>query len=356
LASSHFVDAFLEGSLPARASVTSRVKQLRRTVGRRVLERMYLHGAALADKLPHAKPERYGVQVLRDVPYLHSGLADHTLDVYRPVDAGSHAPLPLVIYMHGGGFYSLSKDTHAVLALSFARRGMVVVVPNYRLAPKHRFPAHLEDAAEALRFAVANAKQWGADPDHVIFAGESAGANLVTSMTLCLAYGRREPYARVMQQTGVYPRMVLAASGVFEVANGHRFAERYPNMSWFFDDRYRELEELYAPHVGGKPLAHDLINPLHLVEREAPHRDLPPFFLPVGSLDHLKDDTARMATALRAHGADVEAPVYSNGLHAFHAFVVLKAAQQCWEDHFRFMRARGTPVREPRVKIGFGLR
>jgi acetyl esterase len=93
------------------------------------------------------------------------------------------------------------------------------------------------------------------------------------------------------------------------------------------------------------------------VEREAPKRPLPPFFLPVGGWDHLKDDHARLAAALKRHGADVEAPVYEKELHAFHAFVLSKRAQKCWDDHFRFMHARGTPVDlEPKQKVGWGIR
>ena len=88
---------------------------------------------------PDARPERHGVQIVRDVPYLPSDRREHRLDVYRP--ARANGPLPVVVYIHGGGFRILSKDTHWIMALAFARRGFLVFNLSYRLAPRHRFPA-----------------------------------------------------------------------------------------------------------------------------------------------------------------------------------------------------------------------
>lgn len=326
----------------AAPDLDHRFVQLRRQVGAHLVAGLFQKAADLGRRFAKdADPARHGVEVLRDLPYLPSGLREHTLDVYRPVQRTE--PLPLVLYVHGGAFRSLSKDTHWIMGLAFARRGFVVANINYRLAPAHRFPAGLEDVAEAYRFAVAHAREWGADPSRVIFAGESAGANLVTALTFAMAYDRDEPLARVARSVGVMPQAVLAACGAFQVSNGERFKERY-GFGWFFDDRFLELAELYLPLVNGRPTSHDLADPLLLIEREAPPRPLPPFFLPVGTLDHLKDDHARMETALRRHGVDVEAPLYDKGVHAFHAFVPWETAKQCWRDHFDFLRRRGIPV------------
>lgn len=322
----------------------TRLVHLRRHVGATVVAGMFEQASLLGRRFAKdADPARHGVEVLRDIPYLKSGLPAHDLDVYRPVERDG--PRPLVLYVHGGAFRSLSKDTHWIMGLAFARRGFVVANVNYRLAPEHRFPAGLEDVAEAFRFAVDHAAEWGADPTRVIFAGESAGANLITALTCALAYDRDEPLARVAKSVGVMPHAVLAACGAFQVSNGARFQEKY-RFGWFFDDRFRELAELYLPLVGGKPTPHDLADPLCLLEREAPTRPLPPFFLPVGTYDHLKDDHARMEVALRRHGVDVEAPLYDKGVHAFHAFVTWQTAKRCWRDHFEFLRRRGVPVLE----------
>ncbi|HRI71997.1 MAG TPA: alpha/beta hydrolase, partial [Polyangium sp.] len=106
------------------------------------LRRSIDFGAHVASRmiyaLPVAHPGFYGVDVERDVPYLNSANPAHRLDVYQPRDA--RRP-PAVMYVHGGAFSTLSKDTHRVMALNFAARGYVVFNINYRLAPQHRFPA-----------------------------------------------------------------------------------------------------------------------------------------------------------------------------------------------------------------------
>src|SRR5262245_57988665 len=80
---------------------------------------------------PAARPRRHGVQVLRDVRYADGHGADRLLDVYQPV--GRPGPLPVVLYVHGGGFRILSKDSHWMMALAFARHGYLVFNINYRL-------------------------------------------------------------------------------------------------------------------------------------------------------------------------------------------------------------------------------
>lgn len=321
--------------------LNERLIRLRRRAGARFVAGTLERAALLGRKVKQAEPALHGLELLADVPYLKSGLREHTLDVYRPRDARR---LPVVFYVHGGAFRSLSKDTHWIMGLAFARRGIVVAMPNYRLAPAHRFPAALEDAAEALRYVKCHAEEWGGDPERIVLAGESAGANIVTSLSLAIAYEHEEPFARLVRSLDVHPLAVLAACGVFEVTNGKRFSEKY-KLHWFFDDRYRELEEHYPPWRDGGPVLHDLINPLLLLEREKPKRPLPPFFLPVGGLDHLRDDHERMEVVLRGYGVDVEAPVYPGEGHAFHAFVFRENARKCWQDHFEFLHKRGVSVK-----------
>ncbi|HEY4222716.1 MAG TPA: alpha/beta hydrolase [Myxococcota bacterium] len=312
---------------------------MRRRVGARLVARAFERAAQIGGLARQAKPEHHGLERIKDVAY--GARPEHLLDVYRPRDADN---APVVFYVHGGAFASLSKNTHWIMGLAFARRGFVVAMPDYRLSPEHRFPAHLEDTAAALRFVVDNARSWGGDPSRIIFAGESAGANLVTSLALCQAYERDEPYARIVRDQPT-PLAVLAACGVFEVTNTQRFNDKF-KLNWFIDDRFRELEMNYPAWENGAPVPHDLMNPLLLVEREAPKRALPPFFLPVGGGDHLRYDHERLEAALKRHGVDVEAPVYGREPHAFHAFVLSKNAQRCWRDHWEFLARHGVPVRD----------
>jgi acetyl esterase/lipase len=128
--------------------------RLRRRVGAAVVDGFF-RGVSRAGQLhPAARPERHRVEVLRDISYAPSNLAEHRLDIYRPTDRTG--PLPIVLYVHGGGFRILSKDTHWLMALAFARRGYVVFNVGYRLAPEHPFPAAVEDVCAAYAWVVQN--------------------------------------------------------------------------------------------------------------------------------------------------------------------------------------------------------
>src|SRR5215831_9671074 len=143
-----------------------RAESLRRRAGLLVLEAGFRGLARLGKLHPRANPSRHGVEVLRDLPYLPTGAAAHKLDVYRPETIGPRAQ-PVVLYIHGGGFRILSKETHWAMGLLFARRGFVVFNVNYRLAPAARFPAAIEDVCAAYLWALENAERFGGDASRI---------------------------------------------------------------------------------------------------------------------------------------------------------------------------------------------
>jgi acetyl esterase len=308
-----------------------RLQETRRHVGAFLTDGFFNGASRLGRLHPRARLERHGVERIVDVAYGEG--PDHVLDVYRPRDGG---PWPVVFYVHGGGFRILSKDTHWLMALAYARRGFVVFNVNYRLAPKHRYPCAVEDVHRAFAWVVAHASRFGGDPSRIVLAGESAGANLVAGLAVSLCYRRDEPHARAVFETGVVPRAVVPACGVFQVSDIRRLERRKPRMSSFIMDRLAEVEEAY---LGGDPeCSRDLADPLCVLERgEAPARPLPPFFLPVGTRDPLLPDTRRMAAALRKLGAIAEDRYYPGEVHAFHAFVMRPRARECWTDTFAFL-------------------
>ena len=311
----------------------------RRIISAALIESLFVAASRLGRLHPLSRPERHGVEVIRDIAYApDSPLVEHRLDIYRPRDVGS--PLPAVLYVHGGGFRILSKDTHWLMALAFARRGYVVFNMSYRLAPEHPFPAAVEDVALAYQWVVEHASEWGADGNSLILAGESAGANLVTAITLAAVYQRPEAFARKVWETGVVPKAVLPACGLFQVSDIDRFRRRKPKLSRFIANRLSGIERAY---LGRNHEEHgstlDFADILPWLERaETPDRPLPPFFIPVGTRDPILPDTRRLAAALEAHGGKAEARYYPGELHAFHALVFLRSARRCWRDTFAFLR------------------
>lgn len=310
------------------------------SAARWVNERFYRALSELGRLHPKADPAAHGVEVISDLSYAPLGpraeSPAHRLDIYRPQH--SSGPLPVVLYIHGGGFQMLTKDTHWIMGIGFARRDFVVVVVNYRIAPRYKFPAAVEDVAEAYRWTLAHARDFGGDPRRIVVAGESAGANLATTLTVMTTFERPEPYAQRVFDTGVTPVACLPACGILQVSDARRFSRRRP-LPRAISGQIERCESAYLPagEMGGENT--DLANPLLVLESDTESaRPIPPFFALVGTKDPLLDDTRRLSAALDRRGVEVEARYYPGGFHAFHAVPSLEIAREAWSDQFDFLR------------------
>ena len=313
------------------------MKIVRKKLGSALLTGLFESSAFLSSKLPVSQPERYGVEICRDIPYTHSGLKAHSLDVYRPKER--HGKLPVVLFIHGGGFRILSKETHWLMALTLARAGYVVFNINYRLAPKYPFPAAVEDAAAAYCWVVENAAAYDGDIQKLVITGESAGANLSCAVTVAATYERTEYFCKNIWDTGVVPQAVMPFCGLLEVENWQRFIG-HPRLPTLFQDRLETVSSEYTRGIEFRgDVLRELANPLLILEQQAPDRPLPPFFAPVGGADFVQEDCKRLKIALTAKGVYCDAPVYLGEPHAFHAFIWRKNARKCWQETFRFLDA-----------------
>lgn len=330
---------------PALVSAPSGLRALRASLLRRgraaIAEAFFQTVAGAASLHPAASPKRHGIEVDRDISYGTDG-DWHRLDLYRPVTRPK--PWPVVFYVHGGAFHLLSKDTHWLMGLVFARFGYLVVNISYRLAPKHPYPAAIEDTCAAYRWLASRIEQLGGDPDRVAVAGESAGGNLITALTLTTCQRRAEPWARAVYDTGLVPRASLPFCALLEVSRPERFSERRRLPRWV-DGMLRDTRASYLHGYPPEPSAETaLADPLRVLELAAglpaePHfeRPLPAFFAPVGTRDPLLDDTRRLEKALEALSVPCEARYYPGGIHAFHAMVWNPAARRCWRDALAFL-------------------
>ena len=325
-----------QSSDPVRRSLERFRNQVRRRAAVTTSETFFRGLSRLGRLHPLSRPERHQVEVIEDVPYTDSGRPEHVLDIYRP--AVRPGPHPVVLYVHGGGFRLLSKDTHWIMGLVYARFGYLVFNISYRLAPEHPFPAALEDACDAYRWVVEHAERYGGDLSRLVVAGESAGANLVTALTAATTYRRPEPWAQQVFDTGVVPAAAVPSCGIFQVTDTDRFHSRKPMPVWV-KFVLEDVEASYLRDVDrADRSALELADPLLLFEAgRAPDRSLPPFFLPVGTRDPLLPDTRRLAAALAGLGSAAEARYYQGEIHAFHAMIWRRAARRCWQDTFAFL-------------------
>jgi len=120
--------------------------------------------------------ERAGVRTLKDIAYVPDGHARQKLDLYLPA-AEPNAPLPLIVWVHGGAWQAGSKE--GCLAVGFVEKGYAVASINYRLSRHAIFPAQIQDCQAAIRWLRAHAGEYAIDPNRFGVWGGSAGGHLV---------------------------------------------------------------------------------------------------------------------------------------------------------------------------------
>jgi len=138
-------------------------------------------GCAPADLLNAFIPSE-GYEHLPDLAY---GQGDrHRLDLYVP----AAAPAPVIVFFYGGSWKNGSRSHYRFIGEALARQGFVVAVPDYRLFPEVRFPAFVEDGAQAVHWVRNNIGSFGGDPDRIILMGHSAGAHIAALLVLDETY------------------------------------------------------------------------------------------------------------------------------------------------------------------------
>jgi acetyl esterase/lipase len=151
------------------------------------------------------------VEVQAGVPYTEGAPADaekHKLDLYLPRDKKS---FPVLVFLHGGSWRTGDRSLYAALGQRFARAGIGVAIPSYRLMPQNPHPAQIEDASAAFAWVVRNIGQRGGDVSHIYLSGHSAGAHLAALLAL------DEKYLKKFDLPRSAIRSVIVMSGVYEV-------------------------------------------------------------------------------------------------------------------------------------------
>lgn len=204
----------------------------------------------------------------------------------------------LLVYFHGGGFVMGDLDTHDdACRLLCQESGMPVLAVDYRLAPEHPFPAAVEDAEAAVRWALAHKPQLGVEV--VAIGGDSAGANLAAVTAQALARSEQSLLAQLL----IYPSTDRATAR----PSHQRFGRDY-----FLSQKERDL--FYHSYLAGQPLDADpRVSPLLNREPGA----LPAAVLVTAGFDMLRDEGEAYADHLRCSGTPVELMRFERLGHGF---------------------------------------
>jgi len=162
--------------------------------------------------LPNA-PISSNVEVQAGISYTDGVPADadkHKLDLYLPRDKKD---FPVLVFVHGGSWRTGDRSVYKALGDRFARAGIGVAIPSYRLMPQNPHPAQIEDVAAAFAWVARNIAQRGGDPARIYLSGHSAGAHLVALLALDEKYLKKFD----LDHTAIHG--VIAMSGVYDVDN-----------------------------------------------------------------------------------------------------------------------------------------
>jgi len=229
-----------------------------------------------------------------------------------------------VLYLHGGGYVIGSPRSHRhVAAAVAAAAGIAALLPDYRLAPEHPFPAAVDDAVAAYGWLLDR----GIAPGRIAVAGDSAGGGLTVATLLALRErGRPLPAAGVC----ISPWVDLTCSGA-------SYATRAAVDPMVTRDGVAEMARQYLAGADAKtPLA----SPLH-----ADLAGLPPLLIQVGSDEVLLDDSTQLGAQARAAGVDAEVEVWPDMIHVWHWFLpMLDEAQRAVERIGEFVKGRLRPA------------
>lgn len=208
-----------------------------------------------------------------------------SLEVWAPVGASPDKPRPVLVFFYGGAWVQGARRDYGFVAKAYASQGFVVVLPDYRLAPEHGYPAFVQDGAGALRWTRDNIARFGGDPARVALAGHSAGAYIAAMLAL-------EP--RFLAAEGVAPGFVKAAATLAGPFDFYPFTAPRARIAFAYSDAGPESQ------------------PVNLASPNDP-----PIWIATGTADTVvkPSQSMKLAAALGAAGAPHELKLYEGADH-----------------------------------------
>lgn len=238
---------------------------------------------------------------------------DVPVRIYWPRGIDTKAPMPMLLFLHGGGFVLGDIETHDSITRYLCEKADAIVISvDYRLAPENPFPAGIEDCYAALEWASKNASGLGGDAARLAVSGDSAGGNLAAAVCL-MARERNGPAIKL--QLLIYPGVDMALETTYssyENFGGGEYFLGIKDMKWLHGLYFRDSSE--AKDMRASPLLYSDLS------------GLPRAVVVTAGFDPLCDQGKHYAERLNEAGVEAEYQCFEGTIHGFFNFANVLSA------------------------------
>jgi acetyl esterase/lipase len=273
---------------------------------------------------PNFETIQQQVIVHKDIPYNSKRTL---LDIYSPKNITT--PVPVIMFVHGGGFIGGKKENTQAYAMTLASAGYVVANINYDLAPGYKYPVPVIEANQALGYLRENIGQFGGDINRVFLSSNSAGSHIAGQMAVLIT---NHEFANRM---GIQPAItkgqlkgVLLYDGVYNMRSAQSLHSSVIDLYTWSYTGVRDIQTFDR--------ADELSIPDHITP------DFPPTFITVGDADLLEPQSIELIQALDRNGVEVESHLFTDtgaGLgHDFMMDLSTQPAQQILKQALDFLK------------------
>jgi len=250
-----------------------------------------------------------GVKTHKNIKYKEHGTKFHKFDIhFEEKNLVQKPDVPIIVYFHGGGWTNYNNKIYTTLTRRLADMGYVVFNANYRLAPKYKLDDIVDDAINAVIKATQLASNYGANPNKIILAGDSAGAHIAAMLVALAKNGdeRIEKYSKKIKALacfyGVFDLVASLSSGFPNIRTYLKACThaKYKTKEW-----YEELKKFSVFNYDTS--------------------DFPPCFFASGEIDKLhKDQTLALVEQLLSQGVKCHNVFFDKyEFRALHAFMII---------------------------------
>ncbi|TWT02556.1 alpha/beta hydrolase [Planomicrobium sp. CPCC 101079] len=284
-------------------------------------------GSAIFSAPPNIEAIKKEVHVLKDLIYDET--KNSFMDIYRPAYAAD--PLPVILWIHGGGYVGGSKDSRQDYGMALANAGYIVANIDYALAPGQVYPGPVLQANAALEYMKLHASEFGGDMSRLFIGGDSAGAQIASQLAAVISNKKLAGAMDIRPAVQLeHLRGALLMCGLYNMETVR--ATGFPNIDLFLNT-YTGSDQFES---------FSRIDELSTVNQITP--DYPPVFITVGDGDPFASQAAELVQALDSQNVLVDSVFFEDSgkelKHEFQYALDTIDAQKTLEKTFNFLAAK----------------